>query len=228
MPQILLMGATGLVGAQVFDLLRSKQAHKLHAVVRKAPNSGAEYLPHVLADSEQDAELKIRLLERLSGQRLDVFICCLGTTIKDAGSKEAFLAVDRELFLRMARIAKELGARKAIVVSSVGADRASSQFYLRVKGEVEDLLEALKFKQLIILRPGLLIGERKQRRSGEALAQKVQPWFDGLLIGRWRRYRSIRSDVVAKAIANAANADVVPSTKVIVWEHDDIRRSSAA
>jgi uncharacterized protein YbjT (DUF2867 family) len=227
MRQIMLVGATGLIGSQVRQLLRASKDCALHSIVRRKPDASNDYIEQALSDAELDSELSMRLRERLSGQRLDTFVCCLGTTIKDAGSKEAFLAVDRELVLRMARIAKELGARKAVIVSSVGADRGSSQFYLRVKGETEDLLEALRFEQLIVLRPGLLIGARKQHRAGEALAQKIQPLVDGLLLGRWRRYRSVDSAIVAAAITNAVNS-VTNSPGITVWEHDQIVKTAQA
>jgi uncharacterized protein YbjT (DUF2867 family) len=132
---------------------------------------------------------------------LDVFVCCLGTTLKAAGSREGFIAVDRDLVLQLAQLAHHHGARHAIVVTSVGASRQSGNFYLRIKGEVEDALEAMGFDRLDIVRPGLMIGARPDRRPTEALAQRFAPWLNPLLLGRFRPYRSIESANVANAVA---------------------------
>jgi uncharacterized protein YbjT (DUF2867 family) len=132
---------------------------------------------------------------------LDVFVSCLGTTIKAAGSREGFIAVDRDLVLQLAQLAHQHGAKHAIVVTSVGASRQSGNFYLRIKGEVEDALEAMGFDRLDIVRPGLLLGARPDRRPAEALAQHFAPFFNPLLVGRLGVYRSIESSQVAHAVA---------------------------
>jgi uncharacterized protein YbjT (DUF2867 family) len=131
---------------------------------------------------------------------LDAYVCCLGTTLRAAGSRAAFIAVDRDLALRLAQLARGLGARHAVLVSSVGASRQSGTFYLRVKGEVEDAMASLGFERLDILQPGLLVGPRRERRPAEALAQRLVPLADPLLLGRLRDYRSIPATVVADAI----------------------------
>lgn len=135
---------------------------------------------------------------------VDLFVSCLGTTLRAAGSREAFIAVDRDMVLNLAQVARRHGARRAIVVSSVGASRQSGNFYLRVKGEIEDAFEAMGFERLDFIRPGLLLGERQSRRPAEALAQKFAPLFNPLFAGRLRPYRSIRTELVAKAIVRLA------------------------
>jgi len=113
----------------------------------------------------------------------DVF-CALGTTIRKAGSQEAFRHVDLELPLRAAEQALKAGAEQFIVVSSVGADPASKNFYLRTKGEIERELARLHFKALHILRPSLLIGKRPEFRLGEAIGMKIAPVLDCSRSGR--------------------------------------------
>jgi uncharacterized protein YbjT (DUF2867 family) len=143
-----------------------------------------------------------------AGGRVDAYVCCLGTTIRTAGSREAFIAVDRELVLRMAQLARGHGARRAILVSSAGASRQSGNFYLRVKGEVEDAMEKLGFERLDILQPGLLLGDRSERRPAEALFQRLAPISNLLMQGkRLRGYRAIEVAVVAKAITAMLRTD---------------------
>ena len=156
---------------------------------------------------------------------LDVFVSCLGTTLRAAGSREAFLAVDRELVLRLARLAHGMGARRAVLVSSVGASRQSGNFYLRVKGEVEDAMEQLGFARLDILQPGLLIGPRSERRPAEALAQRFAPLANALLPGKLSRYRSLAADTVARAIV-ALLGESVPG--VFSHTHDAIVEHAAS
>lgn len=222
---LLLAGATGLVGGRVVaSLLGDRQwSGKILAPVRRMPATDDKRLLAIVAslsDATEDARLQERLRTALSGETLDAYVSCLGTTLKTAGSREAFIAVDRELVLRMARIARELGARQAIVVSSAGASRQSGNFYLRVKGEVEDSLEKMGFDRLDILQPGLLLGARGERRPGEALAQTLSPLFNPLLVGGLRQYRSIDAIDVGSAIAALAGKS---GSGQFVHRYDEIK-----
>lgn len=222
---LLLAGATGLVGGRVVAsvLGDTHWPGKILAPVRRSPASGDKRLIAIVAslsDAADDARLLERLRAALSGEGVDTYVSCLGTTLKTAGSREAFIAVDRELVLRLARIARELGARQAIVVSSAGAGRQSGNFYLRVKGEVEDSLEKMGFDRLDILQPGLLLGARGERRPGEALAQALSPLYNPLLIGGLRRYRSIDAIDVGHAIAALAGKS---GSGQFVHRYDEIR-----
>jgi uncharacterized protein YbjT (DUF2867 family) len=203
---ILLAGATGLVGSQVLQqLLADSHWHgRVIAPVRRKLSADDVRLVPLLTDfsdrPDRGVALEASLKSLLAGERIATFVSCLGTTIKTAGSREAFIAIDRELVLRLAALARKLGARQAILVSSAGASRQSGNFYLRVKGEVEDGIEALGFDRVDLLRPGLLIGARNERRSGEAVAQALSPIGDLFLRGRLARYRSIPASDVAKAL----------------------------
>jgi uncharacterized protein YbjT (DUF2867 family) len=137
----------------------------------------------------------------------DVAISCLGTTIKTAGSKAAFAAVDLDLVIAFAAAAKAAGAKHMIAISSVGASANAANFYLSTKGKAEAALSALGFDRLDIIRPGLLRGNREESRTGEVLGIMLSPFTDALMHGPLRRYRSIDSAVVAKTIANLAMTD---------------------
>jgi uncharacterized protein YbjT (DUF2867 family) len=138
-------------------------------------------------------------IAKASSGKVDAYISALGTTIKTAGSREAFISVDRDLVVRFAEIAKQQNAKQIVFVSSVGATRQTSNFYLRVKGETEDLLERMKFHRVDILRPGVLLGPREDSRPGEAIAQKLSFIYNPLLQGPLRRYRAISAEAVAAA-----------------------------
>ena len=151
------------------------------------------------AESGEPSAMLAEAISKVSDGKIDVYISALGTTIKTAGSREAFISVDRDLVCRFAEIAKQQKAKQIIFVSSVGATRQTSNFYLRVKGETEDLLERMKFHRVDILRPGLLLGPREDSRTGEAAAQKLSFIFNPLMQGPLRRYRAISADTVAES-----------------------------
>ncbi|MCW0199631.1 NAD-dependent dehydratase [Sphingopyxis sp.] len=207
-PDILLIGATGLVGGIV---ARSVAATILS---RRAPDDPSSQREIIVAPSEQWPAL-------IADRRPATLISCLGTTIRQAGSQAAFRAVDHDLLLACARAAKEAGVRQMIAVSSVGASAKASNFYLRTKGEVEDGLRALGFDRLDLLRPGLLTGNRAGLpRLGEGIAMAAAPLTDALLHGSLRRYRSIPAERVAQAIARLTGER---ASGVYIHENDAIR-----
>lgn len=211
MPEALVVGATGLIGRAVIDrfggeavtVLARRDVEGLppHHIERIAP---AESWPGIIA-AEKPA----------------VLICCLGTTIRQAGSQEAFRAVDHDLVLAAARAAKLAGTSQMIAVSSVGAAAKSGNFYLRTKGQTEDDLRALGFDRLDLIRPGLLRGDRPgPQRLAEGIATIAAPLTDALLHGSFRRYRSISGDTVAAAIVALAAKG---GSGVHIHENDAIR-----
>jgi uncharacterized protein YbjT (DUF2867 family) len=159
------------------------------------------------------------VVRSLCGEPIDDVFLCLGTTLAQAGSKEAFRQVDFHRTAALARVAKRGGASRAAVVSSVGASTGSLSFYLRVKGEMEEALRAVGFTQLAVLRPGLLRGDRRDHRAGEALAQRLAPLTDALSLGPLRRYRSVDAGDVSRAMVAALATDE-PGVRVLV--HDAI------
>ena len=211
-PRVVVAGATGLVGRAVLALLTSRPAlpgipksSSLTALVR-LPAQLAGWPPSVKGQLVDLAALGRAGIEGLPP--LDWAICCLGTTIKAAGSQAAFRAVDFDAVLAFARAAKVAGASRLAVVSAMGASARSTVFYNRVKGEMEQALIALDLPRLVIAQPALLLGERaalgQASRPGEALAQRWMPRLARLLP---RKLRPIRADAVALALITALAAD---------------------
>ena len=193
--KILIVGATGLIGG---------------LLIRKLVGQGADQNLHLLLrrpyrEDVGKAKIHVQLQENwpatIAKIKPDIAISCLGSTMKKAGSKAEFAAVDRDLVGAVAAAAKAADARQFIAVSSTMADSSASSFYLKTKGEAEDLLRAQQFDRLDIIRPGLLRGERVgDNRLGESLAIAASPILDMLLHGKLRRYRSILASDVADAI----------------------------
>lgn len=153
--------------------------------------------------------------------KCDDAFCCLGTTIKEAGSRENFRAVDHVAVLAFAWAAQRNGARRFFMVSSLGANAGSRVFYTRVKGETEEALMVLGFGTLAIFQPSLLLGVRSKTRLGERLWAKVMWLFDPLLFGGLRKFRAIEAEVVAGAMLRCSfgRAD----QGVLVFPSDEIQ-----
>ncbi len=194
MTQVVIAGASGLVGQQAVEFLAA-DGIEVHALLRRQPDELSANVTQHVAPSEDWASI-------IAGLSLDVAISCLGSTMRTAGSRDAFRAVDHDLVLAFAKAARDSGARHMISVSSVGAMPASSSFYLRTKAEVEHELQTLKFGRLDIIRPGLLTGgTRSDSRPGESVAIMLSPLTDLLMLGSLSRYRSTPSAKVARAIS---------------------------
>lgn len=215
--RVCLVGATGLVGTALVEACIGRRDVRLTAVSRRElalpPGARMEVL---LADPS-------RWDDAIAGARPDVVVCALGTTWAASGKDEAaFRAVDQQLVLDCARWGIEAGAGRFIAVSSIGADMAAKSLYLRVKGEVEDALAKLGYSRLDIVRPGLLLGARAERRPLERIGQIAAPLLDRLLLGGLSRYRSIRAATLAEAILALAQTKVRGR---YVHEHDALLRA---
>lgn len=199
MKSALVIGGSGLVGSHCLEeLLLLPQYGAVKALARRPLGREHPRLEQIEADfAELDA-----VAGRLGAE--EVF-CCLGTTMRKAGSRDAFRHVDFELPLRVAQAVRAQGASEFVLVSSLGADPASSSFYLRVKGELEEAVSRVGFESLIIMRPSLLRGRRAEWRWGEGMAKLVLGTISPLLRGSFRRYRPIRARTVARAMVNMAN-----------------------
>lgn len=207
----LIAGATGLVGGHCLsELLVSDAYAEVIVVARRALEVEHPKLRVVRSD--------LGALDH-AGQELranDVF-CCLGTTMARAGSREAFRKVDYEATVRLARVARQQGATQFLVVSSAGADSESISFYARVKGETEQALTREAYPTLVILRPSLLLGERRERRPAERIAQRISRRVSPAMVGPLRRYRPIEAAHVGRALVRLATAGLT-GTHVIESE----------
>jgi uncharacterized protein YbjT (DUF2867 family) len=199
MPQtILLAGATGLVGSAVLPLLLADaRVGRVVALVR------SELL---LAQGKLEQWVGGDLLAALRPVPVDAVICCLGTTIKKAGSQAAFIAVDKTLPLGLARWANAQGVPTFCIISAMGADSHSRIFYSRVKGEVEQELEGIGFNSLALFQPSVLTGPRKEKRTGEGIGSGMLRAVGPLLAGPLANYRVMPHDVLAMALVQAALA----------------------
>jgi len=181
---ILLAGATGLTGEHLLDrLLNEPTVSRVLAPTRR-PLAEHPRLENPVGELSA-------LLPTLSG-RVDIAFCCLGSTIKQAGSQDAFRAIDLDLVAAFGKRARELGARHLLVISAVNADRRSSVFYSKTKGEMEYALKAQDWPQLTIARPSLLNGTRAEPRLAEQLAPLAK-----LIPGK---YRGIEACSLARAL----------------------------
>jgi uncharacterized protein YbjT (DUF2867 family) len=201
MTTALLLGATGLVGRELLDLLLNDDRYSSVAVVARRSTGvrHAKLVEHVLDLEQMESHADVFAAD-------DVF-CALGTTIKVAGSQERFRVVDFEMPLRAARLARARGATHYLLVSAQGANPGSRIFYSRVKGELERELGKLGYPSLTIARPALLLGNRTEHRSGEALAQRLGWLFPPA-------YKPIQGRTVARALVAAAH-DPKPGMRVL-------------
>lgn len=189
---ILIAGASGLTGEHLLDRLLNEPTVTRVVAPSRRQLASHPHLENPIGDLQQ-------LLPQLSGP-VDVAFCCLGTTIKQAGSQDAFRAVDHDLVIAFAQRALDLGARHLLVISAIGADANSGVFYNRIKGETEQALKAQNWPQLTIVRPSLLIGPRKEFRLGERLAAPLSRLLPG-------KYRGISANVLAHAMWRLALED---------------------
>lgn len=198
----LLAGASGLVGDRCLARLLDHPAYDRVTVLSRRPLARSHAKLYVeLVDFDGLPSLR---------ERCDDVFCCLGTTIRKAGSQEAFRRVDHDYPLALARIGMAAGARQFLLVSALGADAKSSVFYSRVKGETERDVAATGLSKAIFMRPSILLGERHEQRPGEKAGIFAGRLIAPLLLGPLRKYRPIQADDVAAAMLYAANHDVHP------------------
>jgi uncharacterized protein YbjT (DUF2867 family) len=187
-------GSTGLIGRNVIEAL-SNTNQSVVALTRRSISN----LPHNITELiiDFDAFEKHGSLPPCS----NVFIC-LGTTIKTAGSKENFRKVDIDYCLSIAKKAQKSGAETLSLISSIGANSSSKNFYLKTKGELEEAIQDLGFSTVNIFRPSFLVGERSEKRMAEKVAIKLAKIMDLFLIGSARKYRSVKAELLAKTMVS--------------------------
>jgi uncharacterized protein YbjT (DUF2867 family) len=194
----LLAGATGLVGGLLLKtLLEAPDYARVYALTRRPLGKEHPRLANRVILFE-------RMAEQLKGLVAQDAYCCIGTTIADAGSQEAFRDVDLDAVVLFAQAARAAQVTRFVVVSSVGADLHSSKFYLRTKGEMEDAISMVGFQSVDILQPSLLLGPRPRPRPLELAGQIFAPLINPLLTGTREAYRAIPAEVVARAMLGAA------------------------
>lgn len=199
----LVVGSTGLIGSSIVTQLLEKEESVI-ALVRTNKTSTNSLLDFHKVNFDD-----LKFPNDFFSDVKDLFIC-LGTTIKKAGSEDAFQKVDVTYCMDIAQKARLGGVTNLSIVTSVGSDLNSKNFYLKSKGFIERQILELDFESISIYRPGLLIGPRDEFRLGEFIGQKILPFLiDPLLIGSLRKYRSINGDRLAKAMINLSGEEGV-------------------
>jgi uncharacterized protein YbjT (DUF2867 family) len=215
---VIVAGATGLIGGHVMEqLLAEPSVQTVYALTRSqikrqpASNKLIQIINNDLDITQWDE----------GHPRPTLGVICLGTTIKQAGSKAALRKVDVELVTHVAQTMKFLGVKRVAVVSSYGASQTSYSHYLKCKGQMEQNLIRIRFKQLFIARPGPLLGNRTKPRSDEKFLQTLSPLFKPFMIGRLKNLRPIESESVAKTMLfklfenNFKNVEISSSSEML-------------
>jgi len=216
----LIAGATGLVGSALLDLLLKSSHYTKVISLQRAQSTLVN--PKLVTIQTDFSNLDEIIIPDVS----DVF-CCLGTTIKKAGSKEQFIKVDFDFPLALAHRALKANAKHFLIVTAMGADEKSFFFYNQVKGRIEKALTDLKeIARVSILRPSLLLGDRKEKRMGEIIGTGFAKIVNPLMIGSLRKYQGIQSTDVAKAMYFLALYSV--ESGVRIYPSDEIKNIAAS
>jgi uncharacterized protein YbjT (DUF2867 family) len=211
-----LLGATGLVGGQLLGILLESEAYGQVVTITRKP----------LPEHRKLKQVVVTQLDEMS-EHNEIFVdandvfCCLGTTIKKAGSQAAFRKVDYDYPVLAARLAKEFGAQRFLIVTAMGANAASKIFYSRVKGEAEAAIRELQLPAVSIMRPSLLLGDRGEFRLGEAIASWLSKPLAFLLGGPLLKARPIEGRTVAAVMHRMAQM-YLPGTHV--YENDQLHK----
>jgi uncharacterized protein YbjT (DUF2867 family) len=196
----IVFGSTGLVGSDLMEeLIKSEHYSLIKIFVRQATVfSAREKVEEIITDFD-------RLREYTDFIKGDDLFICLGTTIKKAGSVSRMEKIDRDFPIEIASVASANSVKRVAVISSLGADALSSNYYLRIKGEMEKGIMDLSFKTIVILRPSILLGKRAERRVGEEIGKILIRIFGVFLLGKLSKYRGIEGKKVAKAMIRLIN-----------------------
>ena len=197
MKTAIIIGATGLVGSTLVEQILENFAYsKVVLLLRKPLNiSHSKLVQEVIDFDKPDAS-------KIMG---DDLFCAMGTTLAKAGSKEAQYKIDCTYPFEIGKIAKANGVKQYILVSSLGANFQSSNFYLRTKGDLEQKIKSLGFQNFVSFRPSFLTGDRKEFRLGEKIGVVIAKILSPLMIGGFKKYRGIEASKVAKSMQELAN-----------------------
>jgi len=207
MKTALIIGATGLVGSFItLKLLNDNSYEKVKVFVRRSIKINNPKLEEHIINFEKIETWKDQLIG-------DELYSALGTTIKKAGSKDAQYKIDYTYQYEVAKAASENGVKKYLLVSSAGANYKSSNFYLRIKGSLDEKVQQLGFDKIRIFRPSILVGKRSERRLAESLGIKIAGAITRL-IPSLKKYRPIEASRVAEAMIKSANENILNKTKI--------------
>jgi uncharacterized protein YbjT (DUF2867 family) len=213
---VAVLGATGLVGSHIVDLLSEENAGQTIRLLVRRPVEVLHPTTEIrLINFEEYEQVK----SAIDGCK--VVFCAIGTTQNRVkGDKLRYRKVDYDIPVSAARACLETGGANFLLVSSVGADRNSKNFYLRLKGEVEEALRNFPIRSISIFRPSMLLGHRSESRLGESLAQVAMKLIAPLLAGKWKRYKAIEARDVAAAMIEASKQN---KEGFSIFEYDEMK-----
>ena len=198
MKTALVIGSTGLIGSKLLNLLlESDEYSKVIAFAKRDIGINHAKLTQHIIDFDKPETYK----ELIVG---DDFFCTIGTTIKNAGSQQAFRKVDFEYPKQFAKFAIDNKVKQFLIISSLGADATSGNFYLKTKGEIQNFLKESDFESVSVLQPSLLLGDRTEFRFGEKVGGFIMKMFPFLFQGNLKKYKPIEDKTVAKALLRIA------------------------
>lgn len=191
--RVVIAGSTGEIGKELLkEVLDSDSISDVVTLIRRPSETKNDKLQPTVVDFDN--------LDETNLDSVDAAFCCLGTTMKQAGSKDAFQHVDLDYVVSFAKKAKSAGASQFHVVSALGANANSAIFYNQVKGQMQEAVTALGFESTYIYQPSLLISDRKESRKGERIAIVLFQAFNFLFIGPLKKYAGIHVRTVAKGM----------------------------
>lgn len=206
-------GATGLIGGFLINELENDPSFdSVVALTRKSKQNSNKTTWQVVNFADESD------LEKAT-ENTDVAFCCLGTTIKKAGTQEAFYKVDFQYVINFAKAAKNNGVRQFSVISAIGADAESKIFYNRVKGEMEVAIRKIGFREEIVFQPSLLLGPRDENRLGEKIGTLFGKLFSQLLFGSLKKYHPIHVSKIAQAMVAQAK---IKGDRKLVLKYNEI------
>ena len=208
------IGSTGMIGEALVKKLIADPAYgTIRLLVRRSVIYPDPKVEVVIVNFNDQADIAQKL-----GTGESIF-CCIGTTqSKVKGDKSAYRKIDFDIPVDVARQGLQNNFKKFLLVSAVGANPKSGNFYVKLKGEVEEALKQLKIPSLHIFRPSLLMGKRKEYRFTEKLVQAIMPVFSVFFVGKFSKYKEVKAEDVANAMAEAGKSE---KTGVFVYEYKD-------
>lgn len=194
----MVLGSSGLIGMETINLLlKNNKYQTVYAISRTALPIENDKLIQILADAES-------IKDKIKNLHIDHFFSCIGTTASKTPDKEKYYAIDLNYPMQVAQILHNNGCESMCLVSSIGANASSKNFYLKLKGDVEIAAQQVGFKSLHIFRPSFLLGNRKEFRLLERVIQFFYPIINLFLVGKLKDYRSIEAKDIASAMINVS------------------------
>ena len=202
----IVIGATGQTGELLVEkLLHDNAFGKIRVLARKEINNTDKNpkLESVIVNFSNLTELKKAIVHG------DIIFSCIGTTMKSVkGNKQLYRSIDYDINVNCAKLGYENGVSKFVLMSAIGANAASSNFYLKLKGETEQAVASVSFESIHMMQPSMLLGKRKEHRAGESVAKVISKAISFLLVGRLQKYKPIESATVAEAMIAASKLSV--------------------